>query len=142
MTQYTDRNGAIDVLTYDLLNRRTFAGFGNTVKGKNTTYSTGTITYTWDGGNRLTSAVDTVAGTISRSYDGLDRLLSETTPQTTPQGVAYTYDNVGRRLTMAVPGQSTVNYCWDNANLLNGISQQACPSNPTVGFHKSKWTRG
>jgi YD repeat-containing protein len=35
---------------------------------------------------------------------------------------------------MTVPGQSAVNYCWDNANRLNGVSQQPCPNNHTVGF--------
>jgi RHS repeat-associated protein len=126
LTQYTDRRGTVDTFTYDGLNRRTFAGFG-----KNGSQYQDTTSYTWDGGDRVTQAVDSIAGTIGRVYDGLDRLTSETTPQGT---VGYTYDNVGRRLTMTVPGQSTVNYCWDNANRLNGVSQQPCPNNPTIGF--------
>ncbi len=35
---------------------------------------------------------------------------------------------------MTVAGQPTLNYCWDSANRLTGISQQSCPTNPTVGF--------
>ena len=48
-----------------------------------------TITYTLDAGNRLIGISDSLGGTISRGYDGLDNLLSETTPQ---GSVAYTYD--------------------------------------------------
>ncbi len=48
--------------TYDGLNRRTFAGFG----WNGTSYGS-TITYTFDGGNRLTQAVDTLTGTFNRS---------------------------------------------------------------------------
>src|SRR5437868_5206498 len=40
-----------------------------------------TLTYTYDGGNRLSQVVDSISGTITREYDGLDRLTSETTPQ-------------------------------------------------------------
>ncbi len=60
--QYTDRNGNVTKYTYDGLNRRTFAGFGY----NGSTYQD-TIGYTWDGGNRLTQAVDSTAGTIARS---------------------------------------------------------------------------
>ncbi len=55
-----------------------------------------------------------------RAYDGLDDLTEEQTPQ---GAVSYTYDNAGRRLTMAVPGQSQTSYAWDNANRLTGITQ-------------------
>jgi YD repeat-containing protein len=64
--------------------------------------------------------VDSIAGTITRAYDGLNQLTSEATPQGT---VGYTYDNGGRRQTMTVPGQITINYTWDNANRLTGITQ-------------------
>jgi YD repeat-containing protein len=64
--------------------------------------------------------VDSVAGTISRTYDGLDRLLTETTPNGT---VTYTYDAAGRRASMAVPGQATISYGYDNADRLTSITQ-------------------
>ena len=38
-----------------------------------------TVNYTYDAGNRLTAVADTVSGSISRTYDGLDRALTETT---------------------------------------------------------------
>lgn len=75
---------------------------------------------TWDLGGRLTQLQDSFGGTITRSYDGLDRLLSETTPQGT---VTYTYDAAGRRLTMQAGGQAQVTYSYDNGNRLTGITQ-------------------
>jgi len=54
--------------------------------------------------------VDSTAGTITRAYDGLNRLTSETTPQ---GSVSYTYDAAGRRTTMTVAGQSSVVYSYD-----------------------------
>jgi RHS repeat-associated protein len=98
------------------LNRRTFAGFGTQV---GPTYES-TVTYTWDGGNRLTKIVDSMTGTITRGYDSLDRLTSEQTPQGT---VSYTYDAANRRQTMTVAGQTAVNYTFDNANRLTKIAQ-------------------
>jgi len=115
LVQSTDRRGKVTAYSYDGLNRRTFAGFGQS--GGN--YES-TIGYTWDGGDRMTQAVDSIAGPITKSYDGLDQLTQEQTPQGT---VSYTYDNADRRATMAVTGQSSVNYSYDNANRLSGITQ-------------------
>jgi uncharacterized protein RhaS with RHS repeats len=63
-----DRKGQISSFTYDGLNRRTFAGFGK----RGNSYSI-SITYTYDAGNRITKLVDTRAGTITRTFDDLDR---------------------------------------------------------------------
>ncbi len=116
LTQFTDRRGKVTTFTYDALNRRSFAGFG-TQAGP--TYES-TVTYTYDAGSRLTQAVDSITGTITRGYDNLGRLISETTPQGT---VSYTYDVAGRRATMTVTGQPVVNYSYDNANRLTQITQ-------------------
>ena len=118
-----DRRGKITTYSYDNLNRRTFAGFGTQT---DPTYES-TIAYTYDAGNRMTQVVDSVTGTITRAYDGLDRLTSETTPQ---GSVTYTYDAAGRRQTMTVAGQTAVNYTFDNANRLTNIAQ----GTPTVQF--------
>jgi YD repeat-containing protein len=115
VTSLTDRRGVVTTYTYDGLNRRAFAGFGtggNAVQG--TAYRS-TINYTWDGGNRLTQAADSIAGTITRSYDGLDRVTQEQTPQGI---VGYTYDNASRRAMMTVSGQAQTSYMWDNSNRL------------------------
>jgi YD repeat-containing protein len=79
-----------------------------------------TLTCTWDAGNRLTQAVDSLSGTITRTYHPLDGVLTETTPLGT---VTYTYDGTGRRATLAVPGQATISYGYDTADRLTTITQ-------------------
>jgi YD repeat-containing protein len=64
----------------------------------------------------------------SHSYDGLNRLTEEQTPQ---GDVTYFYDSANRRTSMHVAGQPAVNYTWDNANRLTQITQG---SSTTVGF--------
>ena len=106
----------VAVYQYDGLNRLVFAGYGSNGSGQ---YQS-TIAYTYDAGDRLTQAIDSIARTIARSYDGLDDLTEEQTPQ---GAVTYTYDLAGRRLSMAAASQATVKYAWDNANRLTGITQ-------------------
>ncbi len=72
--------------------------------------------------DKLTQVVDSIAGTITRTYDGLNRSTSETTPQ---GSVSYTYDAAGRRATMTVSGQPSVVYSYDSANRLTQITQGA-----------------
>ncbi|MDR4470593.1 MAG: hypothetical protein MRJ68_20205, partial [Nitrospira sp.] len=81
--------------------------------------------YTYDGGNRITQVQEknsggTVTATITRTYDGLDRLTQEVTPQ---GQIDYAYDAASRRTSMTVQGQSAVNYTYDNANRLTTIIQ-------------------
>ena len=120
----TDRNSQTTTYTYDALNRRTKA-----------TFQDGTSTnYTYDGGNRITqvqekNAGGTVTDTITRTYDGLDRLTQEVTAQGT---VNYTYDNASRRATMTIVGQPQVTYTYDNANRLTAITQNT--STVTIGY--------
>ena len=70
-----------------------------------------------------------VTGTITSSYDGLDRLVSEMTPQ---GSVSYAYDAAGRRTSMSVSGQTTVTYGFDNANRLTQITQGS--ANVSFGY--------
>src|SRR5882762_46232 len=116
----TDRRNKVTTFQYDSLNRRKFAGYG-TVAGTPPTYES-TVSYSYDGGNRLTSVVDSGSGTITPVFDGLNRLTSETTPQ---GSVTYTYDLAGRRKTTTVGGQTTINYTYDDANHLQQITQGA-----------------
>ena len=120
LTQVTDRNGKIATFTYDGLSRRTSAAYGQTLVGGNPSSPDATATYTFDAGNRLTLVADSVGGNISRTYDNLDRLSSETTPQ---GSVSYAYDAASRRTSMTVAGQTAVSYAYDNANRLTGITQ-------------------
>ncbi|CAH0242086.1 hypothetical protein EMIT0194MI4_10246 [Pseudomonas sp. IT-194MI4] len=121
VTQWTARNGVIATYTYDALNRRTQSAFGQTLigSGPSLTAPDATVGYTFDGGNRLTQIVDTQGGTITRSYDNLDHLLSETTSLGT---VSYTYDAADRRTSMTVTGQPAVNYTYDAGSRLTNLS--------------------
>jgi YD repeat-containing protein len=88
-----------------------------------------TISYSYDAGDRLIRAADSVSGTITRSYDGLNRLTSEVTPQ---GSISYAYDAAGRRTSMAVSGQTAVTYGFDNANRLTQIGQRS--ANVSFGY--------
>lgn len=114
---WTDRKGQLTTYTYDALDRQTFVGFGTT--GTPPSYVS-SVTTTLDAGDRATSVVDSGAGTISRTFDLLDRITQEVTPEGT---INYTYDGANRRATMQVAGQSSVTYTYDNANRLTGITQ-------------------
>jgi YD repeat-containing protein len=120
VTSTIDDRGKVTVYQYDALNRLVFVGYG----ANGGAYES-TVSYTYDGANRLAQAVDSIAGTITRTYDANDDLTSETTPQGT---ISYTYDNIGRRTSMTVTGQPTVNYSYDENGRVTSISQQSSPS--------------
>ena len=117
VSTWTDRKGQLTSYTYDALDRPSFVGFGTT--GTPPTYAS-TITATYDGGDRLTQVVDSVAGTITRVYDLLDRPTSEAAPEGT---ITYTYDSASRRATATVTGQTAVSYSFDNADRLTGVTR-------------------
>jgi RHS repeat-associated protein len=106
----SDRKGQMVSMTFDPLNRPLTASYADG----------STVSWTWDLAGRLTQVQDTVGGTVMRSYDGLDQVLSETTPQGT---VSYTYDAAGRRLTMQAASQAQVSYSYDDADHLTAITQ-------------------
>jgi YD repeat-containing protein len=110
LTSFTDRRGKVSNYQYDGINRRTFAGYGFVSPNYEST-----VNYYYDGGNRLNKVVDSTSGTITPVFDGLDRLVTETTPQGV---VNYTYDNDSRLQTATVTGQPTVSYYFDNASRL------------------------
>jgi RHS repeat-associated protein len=105
-----DRKGQAVSMTYDPLNHPLTASYADG----------STVSWTWDLAGRLTQVQDSIGGTATRSYDGLDRLISETTPQGT---MSYSYDTAGRRLTMQAASQAQVSYSYDNADNLTGITQ-------------------
>jgi RHS repeat-associated protein len=126
VTRFTDRKSQVSGFTYDALSRKLTAGFGAT-SPKPTTF-TDTIQYTYDAGNRLTTMVDSITGTVTRGYDGLDRLTSETTPRGT---VGYAYDTASRRTSLNVAGQPAITYAYDNASRLTGITQNGTTTSYT-----------
>jgi RHS repeat-associated protein len=122
LIRFTDRRGQVTTYQYDGLNRRTFVGFGTTASGGKTTYSS-SITYTYDAGNRITKIVDSRGGTITRTFDNLDRLTNETAPNAPRGGINYTYDAAGRRTSMTVGSLTPVTYSYNAANELTAIAQ-------------------
>jgi RHS repeat-associated protein len=123
LTQVTDRRGKTTVFRYDALNRLVFTGFGaNGGSFESSIDSSGL-----DAGNHLTRVVDSNSGVITRSYDGLDRLVQEVTPQ---GSVSYNYDAAGRQTGMTVAGQPPVTYSYDDAGRLVQIQQPGA----TVGL--------
>lgn len=115
---HTDRKGQVSVFAFDGLNRTTSAGYG-AANCSATTFANST-TYTYDGGNRLRTAVDSLSGTVTLNYDGLDDVNYESSPQGT---VNYLFDSSRRRTSMTVTGQPQITYGYDAANQLQQIKQ-------------------
>jgi RHS repeat-associated protein len=133
LNRMTDRKSQVSGMTYDAQGRRTQVGFGATTAAP-TTYAN-TLNFTFDNANRMTQVVDNSSGsnqTITRNYDGLDRLTSEVTPQGT---VSYAYDAAGRRASMTVPSHGTIAYTYDAANRLTLMTHT--PAAPAVGSAQS-----
>ena len=150
LRQKIDRKGQLRSVTYDGLGRIRIVGFGATAAQP--TAFTSKIEYTWDVVGRMTQVIESTCNdpvrnpgcssaaattVITRNYDGLDRMISETTPQ---GEVDYTYDGAGRRTSMTIkngpPGaqitQPMFTYTYDNANRLVGIRQAAGSVNAGV----------
>ena len=150
LRQRIDRKGQLSAITRDVLGRVKSLGFGATASAPTAFLSK--LSLTWDKANRLTQIVEqtcanpttslncaTVSATktITRTYDALDRMTQEVTPQ---GEVNYTYDKGGRKTTMTVkngaPGAQTtqpaVTYGYDNADRLTQISQAAGSVNGNV----------
>jgi RHS repeat-associated protein len=119
LSRVTDRLGLVTTYQYDPLNRRTFSGFKTQGTAPNFTYES-TIVYTYDGGNRLRTAVDSAAGTITLGFDDLDRETSESSPQ---GSTTYGYDDAGRRRSMTLAGQPQIAYDYDATDRLKTVTQ-------------------
>jgi RHS repeat-associated protein len=111
----TDAKGQQTQYTYDGLNRPHIVQYQDG----------STVTLNWDGASRLMSAIDSVSGQVSWTYDQLDNVTSETTPNGT---VSYTYFANGLRQTMTASTQAQLFYCYDLANRLTSIVNGSCAS--------------
>jgi RHS repeat-associated protein len=109
LTSKTDANGTKTTNTYDLLNRQAKTTYGAVTGGS----TASTVTNSHDLAGRLTKSVDSLTGTYSFTYDGLDDVLSQNSPQGT---VRHTYDLDGQATSMTPPGQPVIKYSYDGAN--------------------------
>jgi len=106
----TDRKHQTTTHTYHAQNRRI-----------RTDYADGSsVTYAYDPAGNLLTATDSLIGTITRSYDAVNRLVSEVTPQ---GAITYSYDLAGRRQTMQVNGLPPVTYQHDANSRLTQVVQ-------------------
>jgi RHS repeat-associated protein len=121
LTKHTSRKNQVTSFTYDPLNRLKFIGYNTRTQGGQTTYAS-TITYGYDAGNRLLTAVDSIAGNYARDYDGLDRLTLENSPQ---GQVTYGHDDADRRESMTVAGQPQTTYGYDDADRLLTVTRSS-----------------
>ena len=118
VTKHTSRKNQVTTFTYDPLNRLKFIGYNTRTQNGQTTYAS-SITYGYDAGNRLRTAVDSIAGSYTRNYDDLDRLTSDVSPQ---GQVSYTHDDADRRATMTVASQPPTSYLFDDADRLTQVT--------------------
>ena len=117
LRSFTDATGQVTGFTWDPLARLARVAYGGS--GMLGPFES-TIDYTWDAGNRLLAADDSASGAIARSWDGLDRLVAETSAQGT---VSYTYDAADRRTGMSVEGQAPTMYSWDDADRVTAVAR-------------------
>ncbi len=119
ISSVVERNGNSISFTRDDLNRATTVTYAGTK-------SSNSVSYTYDLGNRMLTAVDTAGGspsvpgnTVTRTYDGMDNILTEAKPEGT---VTYTYDLASLRKTMTAGSQATVTYSYDSVERLSSES--------------------
>ncbi|WP_234349316.1 RHS repeat-associated core domain-containing protein [Xanthomonas citri] len=108
---YTDRRNRVTTYTYDTLGRpatTTYPGMG------------GTLTASYDAGNRMVALADSLSATLSWGYDNFDQVVAANSPQGT---VTYGYDAAGRRTKMQAATQAEVVYGYDNGDRLTAITQ-------------------
>ncbi|MFC4853959.1 DNRLRE domain-containing protein [Actinophytocola glycyrrhizae] len=110
LVMHTSRRGVVTEHDQDELDRREESRFG----------TESTVTYSYDDAGRVTGIDDSVAGTLTRTYDGLDRVRSETTPH---GAVSYTYGTTVRDRTMTVSGQPVTRHVYDASGLLARVER-------------------
>jgi RHS repeat-associated protein len=113
LQSFTDENGALTGYEYDALGRLTHRTFADDTEER----------FTYDAnGNVLMASNANV--TLTRTYDALNRLTSETDSRI-GQPTRYKYDAAGRRQTMVDPNGGITTYAYDK----NGQATQVTNPN-------------
>jgi len=114
LTSQTNGVGSTTMYTYDPLDR-----LSSTIDPLNRM-----TTYGYDGSGNTTSLIDPAGQTTGFNYDAADQLVGITYSDGKTPNVAFTYDALGRRLTM-VDGTGTTHYNYDSLNRLTGSTNGA-----------------
>lgn len=134
-TEYDSNGKAIKTTAADgTTEQSAYDAVGNVTQTKD---ETGTAkTYAYDALNRKISATNELGQATSYSYDAASNLVSQTRPDTsvvgytydarnlllsidyqgTAEDIAYTYDELGRKVTEKKGAEPTVNYSYDSLN--------------------------
>ncbi len=103
----TKPDGTIIYHTYDALGRLTELNSSD----KTVSYS-----YTYDLHNNPLQVKDNISGLITkRTYDAWDRLIEDGIVDI--HAISYSYDALGRPLTLSISDNSSIHYTYDNAYL-------------------------
>lgn len=119
----TDRRGLTTEYRYDELQREVFTGYGRTGSPGAYQYQS-TLSSVYDDKGRLKTLTDSTpgAGSVAYTYDGKDRLSTETTPQGT---ITREWDDADRLKTLKVPGLPDTSYQYDKSDRLTQVSRGA-----------------
>ncbi|WP_344844083.1 RHS repeat-associated core domain-containing protein [Kribbella ginsengisoli] len=119
----TDRRGLTTEYRYDALQREVFTGYGRTGSPGAYQYQS-TLISAYDDKGRLESVTDSTAGagSVAYTYDGKDRVATETTPQGT---ITREWDDTGRLKTLKVPGLPDTAYEYDKSDRLTKVTRGA-----------------
>ena len=109
LTSWTNRRGQTITYTYN----------GDNLLTQKRRSNGSAVTYAYDGHRNLQSVTD-AKGTISFTYDAGDRLKSVTYPN--GRFLQYTYDSGGRRSSMSDSTGFAVNYNYDSVGRLSHIT--------------------
>lgn len=160
MVTKTDFRGNTWTTTYDLLSRvtdiedpdgnhQTFTYDGNGNRVTSTDPRGATTTFTYDVEGRKTSITDSLGNSTTFTYDVLGNLLTETDPRGNTKTwtynerkqketvtdafgtTSYTYDPMGRKLTMVDARNKTWSYTYD---LVGNLLTESDPLGNTISY--------
>lgn len=114
LTARADSAGNSSSYTVDPLGRRTHEGFPSSRSND----------YTYDAAGNLKTVVDG-AGTVTYTYDLINRVSSIVSPTASggsTDTVSYSYDDPNRTQTMTLPGSTTEKYAYDKSGNTTSIT--------------------